>query len=69
LRQNHNGIWVEYCTYCMEEGRAANLTPIYEKGKPELKRQYCPKHIGLIVKDADPWIIIGKRGELLKEIK
>lgn len=30
------------CTYCFRTGRARNLTPLYEKGKPDLVRYYCP---------------------------
>jgi hypothetical protein len=30
------------CTYCLLTGNAMNLTRLHEKGKPQLKLQYCP---------------------------
>jgi hypothetical protein len=43
------------CTYCMRVGRKKNLTPLYEKSKPEFKRQYCPECLPIVEKSIEKY--------------
>jgi hypothetical protein len=45
-----NNVELGECTYCMRVGRKGNLTPLYEKSKPEFKRQYCPECLPIVEK-------------------
>jgi hypothetical protein len=44
---------LEHCTACLLKGRSKNLTPLYEKGKPDFIRRYCPGCLPAIRQSAD----------------
>jgi hypothetical protein len=67
------------CTYCMLKGNAENLTPLYERNKPDFIRRYCPHCLPIIKKSADqfnerainnghlPLFWFGAKGEHIKK--